>query len=296
MGAVSPSQGLFMADLWLFLYRTQPMNHDVWSHIRCKVTCICMLVHPLSIYVCIYSFSYFHFFVFLIVTSCFFLSGICTAQSITDCRRHYTSCVNIENAANEAEVLEVQCSLRNDTIHCLKQAKDDFNCIPLIIQVSSHLSNEIGEFCQLCHRNSTTNCDPTAPPEPIPSPAPSPTPDPTNSPENCSSLPPSYPSSNHNLGAPSLTPPPTSRDCTMPYYKTFHRQQCSAYTLSHIRSFGDRRRSVETCFLPGWWYLLKHQWLEVAVRGEAMHNGRSGNDYTVVSEVSTVAAWGQAWG
>ena len=259
----------------------------MWSHIT-AFSHLHLYVSPPSLYICVLcSLSYFQLLFFVLLTYImlsFSLSGISMTQS-GNCRTRYNSCLALEREADKAEVLDTQCSLRNDTIHCLKPIKDDSNCLPMLLQVSTHLNTEIKEFCQFCHHNSSTHCDPPAPPLPTVSPTPPPE-------ENCSSLPSSYPIGNHDLGVPSLVPPPTSRDCTMSHYATFHRQQCSIYTLSHIRSFGDRKRNVETCFLPGWWYLMKHQWLEVVVKGEAMYNERSGIDYTVVSEVSTVAAWG----
>ena len=110
--------------------------------------------------------------------------------------------------------------------------------------------------------------------------SPTPTPDPTSEPtppSNCSSLPSAV--SPDPLGDPSLTFLPSSSECTLPPYLTYYRQHCSVFSLSHVRPFGDRSLSMDTCFLPGKWFLFKHEHLSVVIEGTHAEASR-GYDYT----------------
>ncbi len=45
---------------------------------------------------------------------------------------------------------------------------------------------------------------------------------------------------------------------------------CSMFTYSHLRSFRGYRTGLETCTVPGEWYLLKHSAISVIVESEAV--------------------------
>lgn len=88
------------------------------------------------------------------------------------------------------------------------------------------------------------------------------------------------------LGSPSLVPPPSPTECTLPDYQTNYRQHCSTFSLSHIRPFGDRSLPLQTCTLIGNIYLLKHESLSVSIKGSY----KMGNSafYTYISEVGGI--------
>ena len=120
---------------------------------------------------------------------------------------------------------------------------------------------------------------------------PNPTTPPPNITENCtySTLPaPPHPPLTL-FGSPSLSPPTSPTDCTLPSYQTYYRQHCSLFSLSHLRSFGDRSLPLQTCVLYGNVYLLKHSSLSVSVKGA----GRLGNSdfYTYITEVNACFTW-----
>lgn len=85
------------------------------------------------------------------------------------------------------------------------------------------------------------------------------------------------------LGYPSLLPPPSPPECTPPDYETNYRQHCSMFSLTHIRSFGDRSLPLQTCTLLGKVYLLKHNSLSVSI-DTSFKQGNS-NFYTYITEV-----------
>ena len=64
-------------------------------------------------------------------------------------------------------------------------------------------------------------------------------------------------------------------------------QHCSIFTFSHVRPFSRLvTGGIQTCSLPGSWFLLKHKDLSVEVDGEAE---RKGADYT---RLRKVRMWG----
>ena len=46
-------------------------------------------------------------------------------------------------------------------------------------------------------------------------------------------------------------------------------QHCSMFTYSHIRPFGAYGDSIQTCALPGSWYLIKHTNFSIEVESES---------------------------
>lgn len=176
------------------------------------------------------------------------------------------------------------CSHYNRTIHCFGSFIE--HCVNNVLFASAMRNATIKErYCSggsQCSNQPYDVCVASFFPPP----------DPTTSPPalNCSYDPPLLQLDPVNpaldsLGSPSLLPPPTHSDCTLPDYQTNYRQHCSIFSLSHIRPFGDRSLPLQTCKVFGKSYLLKHESLSVSVKGE--HKMGNSANYTFISEVST---------
>ena len=85
------------------------------------------------------------------------------------------------------------------------------------------------------------------------------------------------------MSRPAIKPPadlPTL--CTMPHSFTSLRQ-CSLFMDSQLRAFSNYRKGLETCSIPGKWYLLRHQMLTIEVEGM---NLESGSDHTRLTKIN----------
>ena len=177
------------------------------------------------------------------------------------------------------------CSQYSQTIQCFDNYTVN-GCTEQLLSLPFWKNETITKYCQLnCYSDVSATlqtCIESFSTEPPPPP---PTPPPPNVTENCtySTLPaPPHPPLTF-LGLPSLSPPPSTADCTLPVYQTSYRQHCSLFSLSHLRSFGDRSLPLQTCILYGKVYLLKHRSLSVSVYGE--HRLGNSDFYTFITEV-----------
>lgn len=95
-----------------------------------------------------------------------------------------------------------------------------------------------------------------------------------------------------DLGTPGLQPPPALPECSVPESDRVTLQHCSMFTYSHVRPFGAYDQGIQTCSLPGSWYLLKHPHfsVEVSTDGERVS---SSYGHTTLSKVNQV--WMSAW-
>ncbi len=62
---------------------------------------------------------------------------------------------------------------------------------------------------------------------------------------------------------------PEINSCQMDLAPTTMRQ-CSMFTYSHLRPFQGYRTGLETCTVPGKWYLIHHNDLTVVVESQAL--------------------------
>ncbi len=69
-----------------------------------------------------------------------------------------------------------------------------------------------------------------------------------------------------DLGEADVSPEPHSCAINRPDAMS----HCSMFTYSHLRSFRGYRTGLETCTVPGEWYLLKHSAISVIVESEAV--------------------------
>ena len=83
-----------------------------------------------------------------------------------------------------------------------------------------------------------------------------------------------------DLGSASLCHPNPKPECTLP---SFYRQHCSLFSLTHLRTFGDRNLPIQTALLIGDFYLFRHEFLSISVHGE-LNTGTVGA-YTRITEV-----------
>ncbi len=77
-----------------------------------------------------------------------------------------------------------------------------------------------------------------------------------------------------------ITPEPHS--CRMDPAPTTMRQ-CSMFAYSHLRPFEGYRTGLETCTVPGKWYLINHPELSVIVESEAVSDSSTLTQLTMVS-------------
>lgn len=195
-----------------------------------------------------------------------------------DCEEKFDECSNMYDSGSQ------DCSHYNSTIYCFGDVID--HCFNYVLFSALMRNTTIKDrYCKpssqcsnqplhVCVASFFPSLDP-----PTPSPPP-----------NCTYVPPLPPldpvnSPLDSLGSPSLLPPPTPSDCTLPDYQTNYRQHCSIFSLSHIRPFGDRSLPLQTCKVFGKSYLLKHESLSVSIKGE--HKMGNSANFTFISEVRT---------
>ena len=84
-----------------------------------------------------------------------------------------------------------------------------------------------------------------------------------------------------SMNSAEILPTFASHDCVV--YEPEELQHCSLFGFSTLRAFRSYRSGLETCNIPGSWYLLRHPTVTVEVEGRA-----SGLDFdhTVLSKVS----------
>lgn len=100
-------------------------------------------------------------------------------------------------------------------------------------------------------------------------------------PIQCPSVPPFSPlDSGTVLESADITPEPHS--CRMEPAPVTMRQ-CSMFTYSHLRPFEGYRSGLETCTVPGQWYLINHPELSVIVESEAVPDSTTLTQLTMVS-------------
>ena len=117
------------------------------------------------------------------------------------------------------------------------------------------------------HELDSNNCSslqPSLTPVVSPSPTPETPPSPSPSPTACPAISTDPPVT---LDDADTVPCPTSRECLLPPFSTM--EHCSALTFSHVRPFKYHHSGIQTCSLPGAWYLLRHSSFSVEVEGEA---------------------------
>lgn len=147
----------------------------------------------------------------------------------------------------------VLCPILERAQHCLNNAPT--SCFSFIDQF------------QINQLRTDHNCAPISSPSLITSTTPSST--------SSSSMPTPNPdcpevsgSSIVELEAAVTVPLPISRECDLPDSITM--EHCSAHTFSHVRPFKGSHSGIQTCSLPGAWYLLRHSSFSVEVEGEAV--------------------------
>lgn len=189
------------------------------------------------------------------------------------CGQKYDECSELYHHSQD-------CTSFNRTIYCLGNFTD--HCVNNVLSATTMRNITIkSKYCP--NSNCTTEVQAVCEASFFPPPT---TGQPTV--QNCTYVPPLPQLDPDNppltpLGSPSLVPPPSPTECTLPKYQTNYRQHCSTFSLSHIRPFGDRSLPLQTCLLIGNIYLLKHESLSVSIKG----NYQMGNSafYTYISEV-----------
>ena len=85
------------------------------------------------------------------------------------------------------------------------------------------------------------------------------------------------------MSRPEIEPPAgLSTLCTSPLTST-SLTQCSLFIDSQLRAFSNYRNGLETCSIPGKWYLLHHPSLTVEVEGVTMEPG---SDHTRLAKIN----------
>ena len=194
------------------------------------------------------------------------------------CRQQLEQCHLLNQ--NEHSEMEDKCRNWLEVVDCANEYFQS-SCVSNGITVGFIKNRAIANYC-------TNNCSSASTEEQCRdtiSPPPTSDPTPERRPSNCSSLPSAV--SPDPLGDPSFTFTPSSPECTLPPNLTYYRQHCSVFSLSHVRPFGDRSLGVETCSLPGKWFLFKHEHLSVVIEGtHAEASGGYNYTYTYISKVN----------
>ena len=203
-----------------------------------------------------------------------------------DCSDKFEECsalFSTDHPENQQEM----CSLLNRTIQCFMNYSTH-SCIGNSLNAAAQKNMAIEDFCShdYCIPGTASEEECSSLFENISTPSPQP-----SDPQSCDTLPPIFHSGQLvNLSSPSLDLPPSPAsppECTLPDHLTYYRQHCSAFSLSHIRPFGDRSLALQTCTLFGEWYLLMHESLSVSVLGvpRLSNSDFYDNFYTYISEV-----------
>ncbi len=187
----------------------------------------------------------------------------------------------------------VRCPLLQDALNCL----ENLDCQDIFVVIAiTQLKDYMEEFG--CHASLV----PTPTPAATTSEQLTPTPSPTSCPSHpltlpcdsplgscCPQLPPILPDDCdlvfQHLGMPQLKPLTAPRECVVPEPDLVTLQHCSMFTYSHVRPFGTYELGIQTCSLPGSWYLLKHPGfsVEVETAGEDI-----GSPHTLLRKVRQV--------
>lgn len=86
-----------------------------------------------------------------------------------------------------------------------------------------------------------------------------------------------------NMSRADVSPRPHPSECTLPLSQTSRLRQCSLFMDSQLRAFTSYRGGLETCSLPGTWYLLRHPSLSIEVEGS---NLELGSNHTRLTKVN----------